>query len=136
MDALALVLPGTQALVSSILAEGWTQARNALARKWSKKGAISQSAAEHQLERGHELARHLGGDGDGSEPSRELLEAYWAGYLAGLGAGHAELLDAIRELGAAPTPAPRGSRVHNSNTGKVGTLLQTGDVNGDISFGR
>ncbi|MBR7836003.1 hypothetical protein KDL01_22195 [Actinospica durhamensis] len=116
MDPLTFLLPGTQSLVSTILAEGWTQTRAALARKWSKKGTISQDAAEQELERGHELSLEVaGGDEADTDGRRALLEAYWTGYLAGLSAGHADLLDAIRELGAAreagdSTPAPsRGS---------------------------
>lgn len=149
MDPLTFLLPGTQSLVSTILAEGWTQARTALARRWSKKGAISQAAAEQELERGHALSLQIAGESAGhaeaaaspdAEGRRALLEAYWTGYLAGLSAGHADLFDAIRELGAARDSGPtssRGSEVHNSNTGSVvGNVVQTGDVHGGFTIGR
>jgi len=133
VDVSSFILPGAQSLVSSILADGWAQARGALARRWSQRGAINQQAAEQELDKGHELSEYIGAAG---ENRRELLETYWTGYLAGLGAAHADLLEAIRELGQAQRLAPPGSTVHNSNTGTVGTLLQAGDVHGNISFGR
>ena len=133
MDIASFILPGAQSLVTSILADGWSAARSALARRWAKKGTISQQAAEMELEKGHELAQHIGGE-DGER--QKLLETYWAGYLAGLGASHADLIEAVRELGDAQESAAQGTTVHNSNTGQVGTLLQAGDVHGNISFGR
>ena len=133
MDVSSFVLPGAQSLVSSILADGWAQARAALARRWSQRGAISQQAAELELDKGRELAERIHGD---DQDRRRLLETYWTGYLAGLAAGHAELLDVLRDLSHERTPVSHESAVHNSNTGTVGTLLQAGDVHGDISFGR
>lgn len=133
MDVSSLILPGAQSLVSAILADSWAQARSALARRWSKKGAISQQAAELELDQGHELSRQIDGEGEGRQ---RLLEAYWTGYLAGLAASHADLLDAIRDFGHAHASTPQGTTVHNANTGTVGTLLQAGDVHGNISFGR
>jgi hypothetical protein len=132
VDALSVVLPGAQSLVSAILADGWTQVRGALARRWSKKGSISQDAAEQRLEAGHANSLLVAGDG---EDKRARLEAYWAGYLAGLAADRADLLDVIRELGAPSARNSQGSVVNNSNTGSVGTLLQLGDVHGDVSIG-
>lgn len=133
MDISSFILPGAQSLVSSILADGWTQARATLARRWSKHGLISQEAAEKELDAGHRLAQQIAG-GAQSEPV--VLRAYWAGYLAGLAAEHEDLLDAVRELGAAREAAPQSSVTHNSNSGRVGTLVQTGgDVHGGVSIG-
>lgn len=130
MDALSIVVPGAQSLVSAILTDGWAQIRGALARRWSKRGSISQEVAEQRLDAGHKQSLIVAGNG---EDQHTRLEAYWAGYLAGLAADRADLLDAIRELGAPSVPSSRD--VHNSNTGSVGTLLQLGDVHGDISIG-
>lgn len=129
----SLILPGAQSLVSSILADGWAQARATLARRWSKKGSISQQAAEQELDKGHQISAHIAiGDGD----RRTHLESYWAGYLAGLAAGHEDLLDAIRELDSPQPTTTQASTVHNSNTGTVGTLMQAGDIHGNVTFGR
>ena len=135
VDALSLVIPGAQSLVTSILADGWTQARGALARRWSKKGSISQHGAEQQLERGHELSLQINTE---DAASRAMLEMYWTGYLAGLAAGNADLLNAIRELGQTQGTRSQVSTVHNSNTGTANSLVQLGDVHGDanISLGR
>lgn len=130
MDPLSIVVPGAQSLVSAILADGWTQVRGALARHWSKRESISQDAAEQRLDAGHEQSLLVAGNGD---EQHALLEAYWAGYLAGLAADHAGLLDAIRELRAPSAPTSRN--VHNSNTGTVSTLLQLGDVHGNLTIG-
>lgn len=132
MDPLSIVVPGAQSLVSAILTDGWAQVRGALARRWSNRGSISQGDAEHRLDTGHEQSLVVAGDG---EDRHARLEAYWAGYLAGLAADHADILDAIRDLGAHSAQGSQGTVVHNSNTGSVGTLLQLGDVHGDISFG-
>jgi hypothetical protein len=132
VDALSVVLPGAQSLVSAILTDGWSQVRGALARRWSKKGSISQDVAEQRLDAGHENSLLVVG---GGEDRRALLEAYWAGYLAGMAADRADLLDVIREFGTPSAQSSQGTAVHNSNTGSVRTLLQLGDVHGDISIG-
>ncbi len=132
MDPLSVVLPGAQSLVSAILADGWAQVRDALARRWSKKGTITQQTAQQRLDAGHDHALMVTGDG-GDRQAR--LEAYWAGYLAGLAVGQGDLLEAIRELTAAPASCPQGSIVRNTNTGTAGTLLQLGDVHGNITIG-
>jgi hypothetical protein len=132
VDALEVVLPGAQSLVNAILTDGWTQARGALARRWSKQGSISRTAAEQRLDAGHEQSLVLAGEGEGQ---RARLEMYWAGYLAGLATDRAELLDVIRELAASPASAARTTTVRNSNTGNVRTLLQLGDAHGGISIG-
>lgn len=131
MDPLSIVVPGAQSLVSAILTDGWTQVRSALARRWSRKNTITQDQAEQRLESGHDASLLVA---DESANKREILEAYWAGYLAGLAAEHTDLLDAVRELASPPAQSPHSTAVHNSNTGTVGTLLQLGDVHGDISI--
>jgi len=132
VDASTVILPGAQSLVSAILTDGWAQARGALARRWSGAGTISREAAERRLDAGHEQASTVAGDG---EDRRVRLELYWAGYLAALAADRAELLGVLRELHACSATAARGTTIHNSNTGRVGTLLQQGDVHGGISIG-
>lgn len=136
MDVSSLILPGAQSLVTSILTDGWTQARATLARRWSKHGSISQEAAEKELEAGHQIAQQVA---EATDEHRAVLQAYWAGYLAGLAKGHGDLLDAIRELSAARDAAPGSSTSYNTNTGQAGTLLQTtGDisVHGDFTINR
>jgi len=131
VDALSLVIPGAQSLVASILTDGWTQAREALARRWSAKGSISRNGAEQQLERGRELSLQIDTE---DAAGRSMLETYWTGYLAGLAAGNADLLNAVRELGQTQGTRSRVSEVHNSNTGTAGTLVQLGDVHGDANI--
>ena len=130
---MSVILPGTQSLVSAILTDGWVQLRSKLARRWSKDGHTSQDDAEKQLEAGHRQALAIAGEGD---DRRVRLEAFWAGYLAASLAERPGLLDAIRELGSSADAQASRAPVHNTNTGTVGTLLQAGDIHGDISFGR
>jgi hypothetical protein len=142
VDASSVVLPGAQSLVSAILADGWAATREVLARRWSARGAVGRKAAERRLDAGHEQSLIFAGEGEGGgegegegEGRAARLTEYWAGYLAGQAADRTDLLDAVRELAASRASAARDTRVHNVNTGSVGTLLQLGDVHGGISIG-
>lgn len=130
MDPVALILPGVQSLVSNILNEGWQQARQVLARRWSKKSSISADAAKRTLQDAYQLSVVLAGE---RNDRAELLEAYWAGYFAGLAAERPELLDVIGGFSLRQAKVP--AAVQNVNTGPVGTLLQLGEVSGDINIG-
>jgi hypothetical protein len=88
--------------------------------------------AQQHLDTGHEHALKVAGDGDDRQTR---LESYWAGYLAGLAVGQGDLLEAIGELNVSLTARPQSTTVHNTNTGTAGTLLQLGDVHGNITFG-
>jgi hypothetical protein len=107
--------------------------RSKRAQVRSKDGHADQSDVERQLDAGHDQSLALAGN----ESDRQARpEAYWAGYLAALLAERPALLDAIQSL-VASTTATADSTVslRNSNSGTVGTLLQSGDIHGNITFG-
>jgi len=129
---MSVILPGAQSLVNAILTDGWVQLRSKLASRWSKDAHSGQDDAEQRLEAGHRQSLALAGEGDDRQAR---LEAYWAGYLAALLAERPSLLEAIRDLGSPTATQADHVTVHNANTGTVGTLLQAGDIHGDITFG-
>jgi hypothetical protein len=129
---MSVILPGAQSLVNAILTDGWAQLRSKLASRWSKDAHSGQDDAEQRLEVGYSQSLALAGEGD---ERQARLEAYWAGYLAALLAERPGLLGAIRDLGSSAATDAGRANVHNTNTGTVGTLLQAGNLHGDITFG-
>jgi hypothetical protein len=129
---MSVILPGAQSLVNAILTDGWAQLRSKLASRWGKDAHTGQDDVEQRLEAGHSQSLALAGAGD---DRRLRLEAYWAGYLAALLAERPSLLESILDLGSSAHDQPSRAAVHNTNSGTVGTLLQTGDIRGDITFG-
>ena len=132
MDPMSVILPGAQSLVNAILTDGWAQLRRKLADRWSKDTHADREEAEQRLEAGRSQSLALAGD---SHDRRARLEAYWAGYLAALLAERPGLLEAIRDLDPATATRAERATVHNTNTGKAETLVQTGDVHGGITIG-
>jgi hypothetical protein len=135
MDLGSVVLPGAQSLVAAMLGDAWATARSAFARRWGRDGADGGVAAEQRLDEGRSQALALAGDGP---DRRARLEVFWAGYLAGLLAERPDLINAVREIGAGQPPSTHNETHNtntNSNTGTVhGSLLQAGDIQGNISF--
>lgn len=115
------LLPCAQSVVTSVLTDGWTRLRDALAARWSRRTGEEPADIEQRLEAARRQAEGLGGD-------EAVQRAYWAGYLAAVLAERPDLLDAVRGLAE-----PGG--VHNTNSGQVTTLVQARDVRGGISFG-
>lgn len=116
------LLPAAQSVVTSMLTDGWTRLRDALAGRWSRRTGEAPGDIELRLEAARRQAAELGGDA-------AVQRAYWAGYLAAVLAERPDLLDAVREL------AEPGGGAHNTNSGQVTTLVQARDVHGGISFG-
>jgi hypothetical protein len=132
MDPITVILPGAQSLVAAILADGWTQVRTALARRWSRETDEPQADIEHRLDAAHSQASELTNSQGADEQA--LLRAYWAGYLAAVLAERPALLGLVRDLhGTLTAPAASNSSVHNSNSGTVTTLIQGRDISGGIS---
>jgi hypothetical protein len=129
MDPTSIILPGIQSLVTNIMNEGWLQARQALARRWSKKSSIDRNSAEQRLQDAYQQSMAVAGS---RQDRAVVLEAYWAGYFAGLAAEHPELLDVIARFGLQPRKAT--ATVQNVNTGRVGALVQLGEAHGDINI--
>lgn len=115
------LLPGTQALVTAILTDGWTRVRDALAARWSRRTGETRADVERRLDSAHHQAEGLGED-------EAVQRAYWAGYFAGVVAERPELVDVVRDLS-------RGPDVHNTNSGTVTTLVQAHDIHGNVTFG-
>jgi hypothetical protein len=111
-----------------MLSDTWGAVRSAIARRWGRDAARTTDV-EQRLESARKQALALGGQ-DGDRQAR--LEAFWAGYLAGLLGERPDLADALQELTSSENPA---SGTRNSNTGTVrGSLIQARDVNGNIQF--
>jgi hypothetical protein len=115
------LLPCAQSVVTSVLTDGWTRLRDALAARWSRRTGEEPADIEQRLEAARRQAEGLGGD-------EAVQRAYWAGYLAAVLAERPDLLDAVRGLAE-----PDG--VSNANSGQVTTLVQARDIHGGISFG-
>ena len=133
MDPTTVVLPGAQALVTAILADGWTHVRTALAHRWSRLTREPQADIEHRLDAAHAQASTVtAGHGDSEQA---LLQAYWAGYLAAALAEHPGLLDLVRNLHGTLTTPDSTTSVQNTNSGTVTRLVQGRDISGGITFG-
>lgn len=130
MDLDTVILPGAQSLMTAMLTDAWTSVRAAFARRWGR-DAEHGTELERRLDDARERALVLAGQED--DDDREgRLQAFWAGYLAGLLAERPELAGALQELIAGLRPA---DGVRNSNTGTVrGHLVQARDVSGGIEF--
>ncbi|MFE9612349.1 hypothetical protein [Streptomyces sp. NPDC006012] len=136
MDLVPFVVPGAQALVTAVLADGWEQVRTRLAALWSRRTGEPADEVERRLDDAHRqtaapgAARDPGADGDpDADEARARLTAHWTAFLLAAVAERPELLGLVRELGTPP------ASVHNSNSGTVTTLVQSRDVHGGIRFG-
>lgn len=128
MDLDSVIVPGAQSLVTAMLTDAWSSARALVARRWGRSGE-HPADVELRLEQAKEQSLTLAGS-DGDRQGR--LEAYWAGYLAGLLAERPELVGAVRELASGGLSE---ATTQNSNTGTVhGHLLQARDINGGVHF--
>lgn len=144
MDPTSLVLPGAQALVTQILAEGWTQARAWLIRRLVRPGSAPQPELERRLDIARAHADALAASDEGAQAAtatatprrRALLEAYWAGYLAAMLGEHPEFAEVLAELATPAVDVPPRPGSPNIVTGKVsGTVIQAGTIEGGIRFG-
>lgn len=147
---MAVITPGAQSLVTTVLTDSWHQARTALSRLWAHRrpadAAQGQDGAGlEQVGTQLDLARSqaIKVAGEGPEPERAArMELFWIGYLAGQLAARPELEVAIQALpgllGTGPGPAPATVAVNTKTvSGTVhGNAIQADDVSGGINIGR
>ncbi|WP_405849138.1 hypothetical protein [Streptomyces sp. NBC_01518] len=124
---MSVVTPGAQSLVTTILADGWTHVRTALATRWSRRTGEAQTEVERRLDESHQQSIT---PAPNAEAQRAAMEAHWTAFLMTAIAQHPTLLDLVRDLGDT-SPAS----VHNINSGTATTLLQARDIHGGITFG-
>ncbi|MFJ8143236.1 hypothetical protein [Streptomyces sp. NPDC096013] len=124
---MSVVTPGAQSLVTTILVDGWTHARTALAARWSHRTGEAQTEVERRLDDSHQQSIT---PAPSAEAQRAAMEAHWTAFFMTAIAQHPTLLDLVRELGETSS----GS-VHNTNSGTATTLVQARDVHGGITFG-
>jgi hypothetical protein len=138
MDPATIILPGTQALVTQILSDGWAQARGWLAKHLSRAGGPSQEDLERQLDAASAQASKLPVPEVGVPAAisqRMVLEAYWTGYMAAMAGEHPDFAAALMELAQNRETQPT-TRTNNSVTGTVtGNVLQAGHIEGGVHFG-
>jgi hypothetical protein len=147
MDLTSLVTPGAQSLVAAILSDSWVQVRSALSRRWTRDHhagaapeapAIAVERAGRELDSARDQALALAGTGDAAQRG-ERMQLFLAGYLAGQLAARPELAEIIAELPSLLGSGTRGSStattVHNSFSGHARNVVQTGDIEGDLTIG-
>lgn len=140
MDLTTAFMPGAQSLVTAILTDTWTHARTAVAKLWASRHAeTSEDGATRELDAARGQALELAGTGPEADRAARM-QLFLAGYLAGQAAARPELSAAFAELPAllgADRPVSRNSMVNNTISGTVqGGAVQTGEIHGDITFGR
>ncbi len=148
MDLAAVVVPGAQSVVTAILTDTWKAARAVLERAWTRShGQQGAGEGERGGQAGHELdvvrRQSLEIAGQGSAQEREMrMGLFWAGYLAAQANAHPELVELLAELpallaGNAGGPVSTSTSTHNTLSGTVhGSVVQTGSVQGSITFGK
>jgi hypothetical protein len=157
MDLATVVLPGAQSVVSAILADTWSAARNKVARLWAKhQGAVAGpgeadgTAAEREIERFDQASTELDLAcrqsleiaGSGSPEDRAArMSLFWAGYLAAQAQARPALAEALAELpallGGREVTQHRTTVTHNEFSGTAsGPVLQIGHIEGDSTIGR
>ena len=150
MDLSTLVVPGAQSVASAILTDAWNTARAALARAWNRSAANGQGSGG-ETERGEQASTdldlacrqslELAADGSADE-CEARLKLYWAGYLAAATQAHPELLEVLADLpyllsDIGGTSPANSTTTSNSVSGTVhGSMVQTGNVQGSITFGK
>jgi hypothetical protein len=155
MDFATVVLPGAQSIVSTILTETWSAARNKVARLWAKHqgaeaGAAEGTEAEQEVERFDRASTELdlackqsleiAGSGSPEERAARM-SLFWAGYLAAQAQVRPALADALAELpsllGGREVPQYRSTVTHNEFSGTAsGPVLQIGHIEGGSTIGR
>lgn len=140
MDLSTVVMPGVQSLVTAILTDTWAQARTAVAKLWARKhsGAATVEQAGRELDAARKQALELAGSGSEAERASRM-QLFWAGYLAGQAAARPELAAAFAEIPAllgARSQTSQISMVNNSVSGIARDSVQTGDIHGNLNFGR
>lgn len=84
MDLTAIVTPGAQSLVTSILTDTWGQARTVLARLWSdhRPGPVARDGDQvgRDLEAAREKALEIAGQGT-LEQRTERMQLFWTEFL-------------------------------------------------------
>lgn len=147
---MAVITPGAQSLVTTVLTDSWHQARTALSRLWAHRRPADAASEQDttaleqvgtQLDLARSQAITVAGDGPDSERAGRM-ELFWIGYLAGQLAARPELAEAIQALpallGTGPGPAPATVEVNTKTvSGTVhGNAIQADDVSGGINIGR
>jgi hypothetical protein len=138
MDVSALLLPGTQNLISEMLKETWSAARSLVARVWARGNDEDARAMESELEQVRaEVLELRGHQGPFSESADGLPVAYCAGYLRNMVLDRPDLLTALQSLPSAIVAARDNVTISGGAAqiinGATGTALSiqhnTGNIN-------
>ena len=143
MDLSTIVTPGLQNLVTMMLGETWSAARDALARRLGRGDAESTRKAELELDSVRTEVRALAGDGRGAsdadaEIDRRVLEAYVAGYLRRVREEDPEVDEALATLPAAiqasdQSTVSTGGGMTQVFHGKVGSVFSVERLEGGLT---
>jgi len=140
MDLTTVFMPGAQSLVTAILTDTWAHARKTVVKLWvSRHADASEGRVVGELDVARGQALELAGEGPEAERAARM-QLFWAGYLAGQAAACPELSAAFAELPAlldAGRFVSQSPTLYNTVSGTVqGGVVQTGEIHGDITFGR
>jgi hypothetical protein len=143
MDLSTIVTPGLQNLVTMMLGETWSAARDALARRLGRGDAESTRKAEVELDSVRTEVRALAGDGQGAsdvgaEIDRRVLEAYVAGYLRRVREENPEVDEALAVLPTANQASDQstvstGGGMTQVFHGKVGSVFSVERLDGGLT---
>lgn len=135
----ALAAAGATALVQQMVTEGWTQARDRVARFFSRDSGGDEDVLVGELEeaRAEVVAAHDAGDSETTADVRTEWRSRLRRRLAADPAAAAELRDLLDELTRdVDVGAPQGGDTYNHISGGVnhGTVIQAGSV-GQLNTG-
>ena len=126
MDYSAILQQGAQSLMTSMAGDTWAAVRDFLARRFGHGDHAETERMSRQLEESRGKALAVAG---ADTANRDLLTAYWAGYLDGMLTLRPDMADAVREL-----PGSAGTNMSNNLSGIADKVVQARDVDGGITM--
>lgn len=128
----ALTASGATTLVSLMVTDSWTHARELLRRFLSRSDPGNSTITDLDAARARLLASQSTGHPDEARDSIEHWDAYLRRLLEARAVSGAELRDLLTSLQRLQSEAARPAPVHNNITGGVqhGPVIQSGRITG------
>ncbi|MFK4106987.1 hypothetical protein ACI2L1_44530 [Streptomyces sp. NPDC019531] len=128
----ALTASGASTLVSLMVTDSWTHARELLRRFLSRSDQNDATITSLDASRARLLASQTTGQPHGPREAVEQWEAHLRHLLQGRAVSHAELRELLTSLQHLQSEAARPGTVHNNINGGVqhGPVIQSGQITG------
>ncbi|MER7396715.1 hypothetical protein ABT381_14460 [Streptomyces sp. NPDC000151] len=129
----ALAASGATTLVSLMVTDSWTHARDLVGRFFSRGGTGGAAVADLDTARARLLAAEAAGDPDGARDTAEQCHAYLRHLLradAATGDELRELLTSLQRLGSEAEERPAAVRNDISGGVQHGPVIQAGRITG------